>query len=255
MGVAVRRVMTDNGPGYVSKRFNRLCHQLEIRHIYTRPYTPRTNGKAERFIRTLKEQWAYSTCYQTSARTYSSSTALAQPLQSSPSPRRHRHDTADRSALRGEFVNTYLELTSSDLASPCESRESPDQLDAVNAPEPKVSANVGDLSIGALRVWLGDLVAHDALILRVAEDMRNQEGISAEFYELRIGQIVRVPAVEHCGDQLGIRLFSEQQILSALPSRGSKRRERRFLRGFLRKCRAAISRGRGFQGVGANSQN
>ena len=36
--------------------------------IYTRPYTPRTNGKAERFIRTLKEQWAYGTCYQTSAR-------------------------------------------------------------------------------------------------------------------------------------------------------------------------------------------
>ena len=68
MGVAVRRVMTDNGPGYVSKRLNRLCHQLEIRHIYTRPYTPRTNGKAERFIRTLKEQWAYGTCYQTSAR-------------------------------------------------------------------------------------------------------------------------------------------------------------------------------------------
>ena len=51
----MRRVMTDNGPGYVSKRFNRR-HQLEIRHIYTRPYTPRTNGKAERFIRTLKEQ-------------------------------------------------------------------------------------------------------------------------------------------------------------------------------------------------------
>ena len=68
MGVAVRRVMTDNGPDYVSKRFNRLCYQLEIRHIYTRPYTPRTNGKAERFIRTLKEQWAYGTCYQTSAR-------------------------------------------------------------------------------------------------------------------------------------------------------------------------------------------
>ena len=45
MGVAVRRVMTDNGPGYVSKRFNRLCHQLEIRHIYTRPYTPRTTAK------------------------------------------------------------------------------------------------------------------------------------------------------------------------------------------------------------------
>ena len=105
MGVAVRRVMTDNGPGYVSKRFNRLCHQLEIRHIYTRPYTPRTNGKAERFIRTLKEQWGLRHLLPDLSSTYSSSTALAQPLQSSPSPRRHRHDTADRSALRGEFVN------------------------------------------------------------------------------------------------------------------------------------------------------
>ena len=68
LDVAIQRVMTDNGPGYVSKRFNRLCEQLGIRHIYTRPYTPRTNGKAERFIRTLKEQWAYGACYQTSAR-------------------------------------------------------------------------------------------------------------------------------------------------------------------------------------------
>lgn len=66
-GVHIQRVMTDNGPGYVSKRFNRLCHQLEIRHLYTKPYTPQTNGKAERFIRTLKEQWAYGACYNTSA--------------------------------------------------------------------------------------------------------------------------------------------------------------------------------------------
>lgn len=66
-GVTIERVMTDNGPGYKSKRFNRLCRQLGIRHIYTKPYTPRTNGKAERFIRTLKEQWAYGATYQTSA--------------------------------------------------------------------------------------------------------------------------------------------------------------------------------------------
>ena len=66
-GVSIQRVMTDNGPGYISKRFNLLCQQLNIRHIYTKPYTPRTNGKAERFIRTLKEQWAYGTCYRTSA--------------------------------------------------------------------------------------------------------------------------------------------------------------------------------------------
>ncbi len=66
-GVHIERVMTDNGPGYISKRFNRLCRRLGIRHIYTRPYTPRTNGKAERFIRTLKEQWAYGATYQSSA--------------------------------------------------------------------------------------------------------------------------------------------------------------------------------------------
>jgi len=67
-GVHVERVMTDNGSGYRSERFNRACLQLGIRHIYTKPYTPRTNGKAERFIRTLKETWAYACCYRNSAR-------------------------------------------------------------------------------------------------------------------------------------------------------------------------------------------
>lgn len=66
-GVHIRRVMTDNGPGYRSKRFNRLCEQLGASHLYTRPYTPRTNGKAERFIRTLKERWAYGRCYRNSS--------------------------------------------------------------------------------------------------------------------------------------------------------------------------------------------
>ncbi len=67
-GVTIERVMTDNGNGYRSKRFNEACQQLGIRHIYTKPYTPRTNGKAERFIRTLKERWAYARPYRNSAR-------------------------------------------------------------------------------------------------------------------------------------------------------------------------------------------
>jgi len=67
-GVTIQRVMTDNGNGYRSRRFNRLCRQLGIRHIYTKPYTPKTNGKAERFIQTLKRKWAYACCYQNSAR-------------------------------------------------------------------------------------------------------------------------------------------------------------------------------------------
>lgn len=66
-GVPIRRVMTDNGPGYISNRFKGLCEQLGIRHIFTKPYTPQTNGKAERFIRTLKEQWAYGATYRSSA--------------------------------------------------------------------------------------------------------------------------------------------------------------------------------------------
>ena len=66
-GVSIQRVMTDNGGGYISKRFNSACRKHRIGHLYTRPYTPRTNGKAERFIGTLKERWAYYRPYRTSA--------------------------------------------------------------------------------------------------------------------------------------------------------------------------------------------
>lgn len=66
-GVRVERVMTDNGSGYRSKLHRQACRQLGIRHIFTRPYRPRTNGKAERFIRTLQADWAYQRPYATSA--------------------------------------------------------------------------------------------------------------------------------------------------------------------------------------------
>lgn len=66
-GVGVERVMTDNGSCYRSRDFQRLCAGREIRHIRTRPYTPRTNGKAERFIQTLTRKWAYKRPYRTSA--------------------------------------------------------------------------------------------------------------------------------------------------------------------------------------------
>ena len=65
-GITIERVMTDNGPCYTSKIFRKLCTDLNIRHIRTRPYTPRTNGKAERFIQTALREWAYATAYQTS---------------------------------------------------------------------------------------------------------------------------------------------------------------------------------------------
>jgi len=63
-GVIVQRVMTDNGVGYRSKIHAAACADLEIRHLRTRPYRPRTNGKAERFIKTLQAEWAYAAVYQ-----------------------------------------------------------------------------------------------------------------------------------------------------------------------------------------------
>ena len=59
-GVSVERVMTDNGSAYRSHRWRHACGALELRHIRTRPYTPRTNGKAERFIQTSLREWAYA---------------------------------------------------------------------------------------------------------------------------------------------------------------------------------------------------
>ena len=67
-GVRVERVMSDNGSAYLSRAFAAACQQLGLRHLRTRPYTPRTNGKAERFIQTLLREWAYARAYSTSAR-------------------------------------------------------------------------------------------------------------------------------------------------------------------------------------------
>jgi len=67
LGIEVRRVMTDNGPCFYADRFRDACRQLHIKHIRTRIYTPRTNGKAERFIQTAIREWAYARLYQNSA--------------------------------------------------------------------------------------------------------------------------------------------------------------------------------------------
>ena len=65
-GIRVERVMTDNGSAYVSIVHALACRALGIKHLRTRPYRPRTNGKAERFIRTLLGGWAYGAIYGTS---------------------------------------------------------------------------------------------------------------------------------------------------------------------------------------------
>ena len=66
LGVRIERVMTDNGSCYQSKRFRAACKRLGLRQIFTRPYTPRTNGKAERFIQTALREWAYARAYHNS---------------------------------------------------------------------------------------------------------------------------------------------------------------------------------------------
>ena len=66
LGVKISRVMTDNGPCYKSKAFRKACRELGLKHVRTKPYTPKTNGKAERFIQTALREWAYGKAYQTS---------------------------------------------------------------------------------------------------------------------------------------------------------------------------------------------
>lgn len=67
LGITPRRLLTDNAKAYLSRPFQALCAEQALRQSFTRPYTPRTNGKAERFIQTLIRRWAYRRPYRTSA--------------------------------------------------------------------------------------------------------------------------------------------------------------------------------------------
>ena len=64
--VKVERVMTDNGSAFKSRRYAKALRRLKIKHLRTRPYTPKTNGKAERFVQTSLREWAYARAYDTS---------------------------------------------------------------------------------------------------------------------------------------------------------------------------------------------
>ena len=67
LGVQVKRLLTDNGAAFRSKDFAHACAELNIKHRFTRPYRPQTNGKAERFIQSALREWAYGFVYQNSA--------------------------------------------------------------------------------------------------------------------------------------------------------------------------------------------
>jgi transposase InsO family protein len=68
LGIRVRELMTDNAWAYRAAAYAALCRGQRMRHLRTRPYTPQTNGKAERFIQTLLREWAYRRPYLNSAR-------------------------------------------------------------------------------------------------------------------------------------------------------------------------------------------
>jgi len=67
MGITVERVISENGACYRSRAHASACRELGLRHLFTQPYRPRTNGKAERFIQTLTRRWAHGAVYGTSA--------------------------------------------------------------------------------------------------------------------------------------------------------------------------------------------
>ena len=66
-GITVKRIMTDNGSPYISTMHAVACRALGVRHLRTRPRRPQTNGKAERFIRTMLGGWAYGATYASTA--------------------------------------------------------------------------------------------------------------------------------------------------------------------------------------------
>jgi transposase InsO family protein len=65
LGVRIDRVMTDNGAGY-KNAFRAACDEMEMGYVRTRPYTPKTNGKAERLVQTRLREWAYARAYESS---------------------------------------------------------------------------------------------------------------------------------------------------------------------------------------------
>src|SRR3989442_363958 len=67
LGVRPKRILTDNGPAFRSKIFAALCRDLKLKHSFTRPYRPQTNGKAERFIQSALREWAYGIPYNHSS--------------------------------------------------------------------------------------------------------------------------------------------------------------------------------------------
>ena len=87
--------MTDNRSCYKSFAFRKACKRLGLRHIRTKPYTPKTNGKAERFIQTSLREWAYARAYSTS-KNEPPNCQMASPLQLAPAAWQYRLKAANQ---------------------------------------------------------------------------------------------------------------------------------------------------------------
>src|SRR5829696_812323 len=97
LGIPVARVMTDNGSCYKASAFARACRTLNLKHIRTKPYTPKTNGKAERFIQTALREWAYARPYNTSQDRAPPLAAVDPRLQLAPTPRQPKRRATHQS--------------------------------------------------------------------------------------------------------------------------------------------------------------
>ena len=88
--------MTDNGSCYMSKHFAKACKDLKLKHIRTKPYTPKTNGKAERFIQSALREWAYARAYNTSDHRAQDLPLWTHMYNLAPTTRRHKRSNANQ---------------------------------------------------------------------------------------------------------------------------------------------------------------
>ena len=108
LGITVQRVMTDNGSCYRSAAFRKACGRLGIKHLFTQPYTPKTNGKAERLIKTTLREWAYVRPYRHSAeRTAALTTWLQRYNWLRPHRSLQRKPPVSRLNLRDNVLTTH----------------------------------------------------------------------------------------------------------------------------------------------------
>ena len=108
LGIKVQRIMTDNGSCYKSAAFRKACGRLGIKHLFTQPYTPKTNGKAERFIQSALREWAYVQTYQhSSERTAALPTWLARYNWRRPHRSLQRKPPVSRLNLADNVLTTH----------------------------------------------------------------------------------------------------------------------------------------------------